>query len=170
MSNMDDSTDHTEPVSKRASFYAMNHGGTRNSLYDTTTSLEYNPRPASSHNYLGNGNSSNPPLHPNPKLSGHGYAQLVDARQSYGDVRKSASVVPAQGQRRGSRQDTSGPTGMYDEYDNAGTSPGPYGSQQTSSYRHHHHQNQSTPARDRSRPKAGAHARATSNEVVYDRF
>ena len=142
---MDDSTDHIDPASKRASFYAMNHGGTRNSLYDTATSLEYNPRPASSHNYLANNS--------NPRVSGHGYPQSVDARQNYGDVRKSASVVP--GQRRGSRQDTL--SGMYDEFDQG---PGPYASQQTSY--------QPNNARDRS--KGRAHTRVTSNEVVYDRF
>ena len=158
MSNIDDSTDHlhTDPISKRTSFYAMNHGaaGTRNSLYETTTSLEYNPRPASSHNYLGN--SSTPKL-PN----GHAYAQLVEGRQSYGDVRKSANVVPSQSQRNGSIP-SAPPTGMYDEFENAG--PAPYGSQQTSWM--------TGGARDRSKGRASAnvHARATSNEVVYDRY
>lgn len=64
---------------KRASIYGM--PGARNSTYDNS-SLDYNPRPASSHHYLGNNS--------NPRLSGHGYAQLAGARESYGDVRKSA--------------------------------------------------------------------------------
>ena len=64
--------DHFNPPSKRQSFY------------DSNTSLEYNPRPASSHHYLNNNSS-------NPRLSSHGYAQLADARQSYGDVRKTSA-------------------------------------------------------------------------------
>ena len=157
MSNADDSTDllHTDPISKRTSFYGMNHGaaGTRNSLYETTTSLEYNPRPASSHNYLGNSST--------PKLTGHTYAQLTEGRQSYGDVRKNANVVPSQAQRNSSIPNVV-PSGMYDEFDNAG--PAPYGSQQTSWM--------AGGARDRSKGRASTsvHARATSNEVVYDRY
>lgn len=154
MSHMDDSTDYMDPASKRASFYALNQGAGRDSIYDSSNTLEYNPRPASSHNYLGSNSKAG------SKLSGHGLAQLVDARQSYGDVRKSANVVssqvPGQGQRRGSRHDTSGPTGMYDEFDQ---SPAPYGVQQTYSISN---------VRDRS--KGRTHARDTSREVVYDRY
>lgn len=70
--------DDPSSLSKRASFYEH---GNRSSMYDNA-SLDYGARPASSHHYLGS----------NPKLPGHGYAQLTEGRQSYGDVRKSAQV------------------------------------------------------------------------------
>lgn len=130
MASMEDSTDHIDALSKRQSFYTA---GARNSLYDNS-SLDYAPRPASGHNYIGNNS--------NPKLTGHGYAQLVDGRQSHGDVRRSANLVPGQ---RPISSHQRGPTGMYDEFDNGG-----------SNYR------------DRS--KGRSHTRTTSNEVVYDRY
>lgn len=108
----DDSTDHIEPLSKRGSFY--NHATSRNSFYETQ-SLEYNPRPASSHHYLGNNS--------NPRLSGHGYAQLVGggANSSYGDVRKSASLVgereTSREQYRPSSNHGHGPLRHLDEYE-----------------------------------------------------
>lgn len=107
-------------------------------MYENS-SLDYTPRPASGHHYLGNNS--------NPKLSGHGYAQLVDGRQSYGDVRKSANVISA-------RRSGSGPgLGGYDDFDTAATS-------------RQHHQPPSVRDRSKGRP----HARAASNEVVYDRY
>lgn len=113
---------------KRASIYGL--PGARNSTYDNS-SLDYNPRPASSHHYLGNNS--------NPRLSGHGYAQLTGARESYGDVRKSA-------QRLGSAHGQKG----YSDFDYP-----PY-------------EDRHSAVRDRS--KGRPHARATSNEVVYDRY
>ncbi|KAK5078623.1 Chitin synthase, class 7 [Lithohypha guttulata] len=132
----DDSTDPYDV--KRASFYADPAATSVDSMYDTY-SLEYNPRPASRHHYLGNNS--------NPRLSGHGHAQIVDGRQGYGDVRKSANVVPQS--RAASAQ---GPRG-YDDYHDA------------TSYQHDRQQ-----STVRGRSKGTPHARATSNEVVYDRY
>lgn len=124
--------EHFDPMMKRGSFYTT---GNRNSFYETNTSLDYNPRPASSHNYLA-GNRSNPNL--------TGYAsQNFDARQSYGDVRKSANIVQTQ------RASSYGQP--YEEPDGRGANP-------------YHHSSA------RSRSKGHPHSRMVSNEVVYDRY
>lgn len=121
--------EHFDPISKRHSFYA---GGNRSSFYETTTSLDYNPRPASSHNYIGS----------NTRLPSQPYSHLNEARQSYGDVRKSAAMIST------SRL-SSAPTGMYDEFDNS-------------------HQYQPPSSRDRS--KGRPHNRVISSEAAYERY
>lgn len=136
-------------LSKRQSFYD-GHGSfsKRASLYDmSASSLDYNPRPASSHHYVvGGANNNN--NNGSPRLAGHGYAQMIEGRQSYGDVRKSANIVNAP-QIRASSQVRE----RNSVYDDERVLPGQgYAPQQV---------------RDRSK---GRHGRVTSNEVVYDRY
>jgi len=124
----DDSTDafhpnpSPEPLSKRNSIY---NSPQRASTYD----LDYQ-RPASGHHYLAN--------NPNPRLSGHGYAQMIESGQSYGDVRKSASVNVGGGQRR-----SESAARLFDEYEQAHGMTGGYAPQQVTS----------TAVRERSKPR-----------------
>lgn len=182
----DDSTDHVESLSKRASFYnrsASRTSGTRTSYYDNQ-SFEYNPRPASSHHYLTNNS--------NPRLSGHGYPQLVgaNANPSYGDVRRSASLVsdsqqsqyqPQQQQRTDQYRPTSShgtPLRHLEEYEakrreeqmHAGSGYGKqYQRQHVGSGVYsggHHHNNSSVRDRSTGRP----HSRVISGENRYERW
>lgn len=159
-------------LSKRGSFY--NYATSRTSLYDTQ-SLEYNPRPASSHHYIGNNS--------NPRLSSHGYAQLTGANTSYGDVRKSASLVgerETQQSNRDSYRPTSnyGPLRHLDEYESqqrqihAGSGYGKqYQNQNVGSGVYgggSHHQKTSSSARDRS--KGRPHSRVISGDGRAERW
>lgn len=151
-------------LSKRGSFY--NYATSRTSLYDTQ-SLEYNPRPASSHHYVGNNS--------NPRLSSHGYAQLA-ANASYGDVRKSASLVgerEAQQSNRDSYRPASnyGPLRHLDEHESqqrqmhAGSGYGKqYQNQNVGSgmYGGGHHQKTNSSVRERS--KGRPHSRVISGD------
>lgn len=173
----DESTDHIEPglLSKRGSFY--NYATSRTSLYDTQ-SLEYNPRPASSHYYVGNNS--------NPRLSGHGYSQLTGANASYSDVRKSNSLVgerEVQQSNRDSYRPTSnyGPLRHLDEYEsqqrqvhagsgygrqyaNQNVGSGMYGSGKPSQG----HQKNSSSVRERS--KGRPHSRVISQDERNEKW